>query len=93
MNANYRKGRRGEHRARAALEAAGFTVVRAAGSKGLADLVAWDAQSIRFISVKSGQTYASAIEREQLELMLRPSNASVEIWTFRDRRAPIIERL
>jgi len=35
------KGRRGEHRARAILESAGFTVVRAAASKGVADLVAW----------------------------------------------------
>ena len=53
MNAAY-KGRRAEHRARALLEAAGFAVCRAAGSKGPADLVAWDTTSIRFISVKSG---------------------------------------
>jgi len=31
------KGRRAEHRARALLEAAGFAVCRAAGSKGPAD--------------------------------------------------------
>jgi Holliday junction resolvase len=88
------KGRRAEHRARAILEAAGFAVCRAAGSKGPADLVAWDAVSIRFISVKSGSTYASAIEREALQLMPIPSNASREVWRFPDRcHAPLIERL
>jgi len=93
MNAAH-KGRRAEHRARAILEAAGFTVCRAAGSKGAADLVAWDSTSIRFVSVKCGTKYASAAEREQLEMLPRPSCASVEIWRFPDRcEAPIIERL
>ena len=93
MNATH-KGRRAEHRARALLEAAGFAVCRAAGSKGPADLVAWDMTSIRFISVKSGSKYATAMEREALQMLLRPANASVEIWRFPDRcRAPLIERL
>jgi len=88
------KGRRAEHKARAVLEAAGFSVCRAAGSKGPADLVAWDATSIRFVSVKSGTRYASAIEREALHRMPRPANASIEIWRWPDRcRAPLIERL
>lgn len=93
MNAAH-KGRRAEHRARALLEAAGFEVCRAAGSKGPADLVAWDRTSVRFISVKSGTKYASAAEREALTMLLRPVNASVEIWRFPDRcAAPVIERL
>ena len=93
MNAAH-KGRRAEHRARALLTAAGFEVLRAAGSKGPADLVAWDTTSIRFISVKSGTKYASAIEREALQFLLRPAHASVEVWRFPDRcKAPLIERL
>ena len=93
MNAAH-KGRRAEHRARRLLEAAGFAVCRAAGSKGPADLIAWDALSIRFVSVKSGTHYASALEREALQTMPRPANASVEVWRFPDRcRAPLIERL
>ena len=93
MNAAH-KGRRAEHRARALLEAAGFAVCRAAGSKGPADLVAWDTTSIRFISVKSGTKYTTAIEREALQLLLRPANASVKMWRFPDScRAPLIERL
>jgi Holliday junction resolvase len=88
------KGRRAEHRARRLLEASGFSVVRAAGSKGPADLVAWDTTSIRFLSVKSGTKYASAIEREALSLLPRPVNSSVEIWRFpAGCRAPVIERL
>ncbi len=88
------KGRRGENRARKILEAAGFTVCRAAGSKGPADLVAWDATSIRFISVKAGTKYLSAIERKALKLLRIPPNASLECWRFPDRaRAPLIERL
>jgi hypothetical protein len=59
------KGRRAEHRARALLEAAG-AVCRAAGSKGPADLVAWDTTSIRVV-VKSATKYATAIEREALQ--------------------------
>jgi len=88
------KGRRAEHRARALLEAAGFEVCRAAGSKGPADLVAWNTTSIRFISVKSGTKYASAAEREVLAMMPRPAPSSVEIWRFPTRcKVPIIETL
>jgi Holliday junction resolvase len=93
MNASH-KGRRGEHRARALLEAAGFTVVRAAASKGPVDLVAFDAVSFRLVSVKSGTKYPSAAEKETLALLPRPANASVEVWRFADRcRHPVIERL
>jgi hypothetical protein len=56
--------------------------------------VAWDATSIRFVSVKSGSAYASAIERDALQTMPRPANSSIEIWRWPDRsRAPIIEGL
>lgn len=91
---NYTKGRRLEHRARQILETAGFSVVRSAGSKGPADLVAFDALGFRLISVKCGGQYASALEREALQLLPRPDNATVEIWRFPDRsRHPIVERL
>ena len=89
------KGRRFEHKARALLEAAGFCVLRAAASKGPADLIAWNTTSIRFVSVKSGSAYASAIEREVLLLMPRPPNASVEIWRWPTggKHNPLIELL
>ena len=88
-----RKGRRAEHRARALLEAAGYTVVRAAASKGVCDLVAWNATSIRFVSVKCNG-YASAAEREALQHLPRPASSSIEIWRFPDHcRVPLIECL
>lgn len=88
------KGRRAEHRARRLLESAGYEVTRAAGSKGPADLIAWNTTAIRFISVKCGTKYLSAIEREALRVMPRPANASIECWRFPDRcREPLIEVL
>lgn len=88
------KGRRAEHRARALLAAAGFVVVRAAASKGPADLVAWDTVELRLISVKSGTKYLSAVEREAFQLVPIPPNGTREVWRFPDRcRAPLIERL
>ena len=90
----YAKGRRAEYRAKRILESAGYTVTRAASSKGAADLIAWDSQRIRFISVKCGQQYASAIEREALTLLPVPANATKEIWRLPDRaREPLIEVL
>jgi hypothetical protein len=88
------KGRRAEHRARALLEASGFSVCRAAGSKGPADLIAWDGLSIRFISVKSGTKYLSGEERKALQALAVPPNASRESWRFPDRcREPLIDVL
>ena len=76
------------------LEDAGFTVIRAAASKGPADLVAWDAVGLRLIQVKSGRRGASPAERAAFALMPRPANATVEVWRFPDRcRHPIVERL
>ena len=76
------KGRRAEHRARRLLEGEGFTVTRAAGSKGAADLIAWDTTSIWFISVKSGTTYLSREERAALVALTVPGNAVKECWRF-----------
>lgn len=87
------KGRRAEHRARRILEAAGYAVVRSAASKGPADLVAWNATSIRFVQVKSGGGYLSAVERETFAALRVPTNASREVWRFPGRQAPLIETL
>jgi hypothetical protein len=93
MNASA-KGRRAEHKARMILVAEGFEVVRAAASKGPADLVAWNATELVLVSVKSGTKYASAEERAALRSVPRPANSRVEIWRFPDRcLAPVIERL
>lgn len=88
------KGRRAEHRARDILRNAGYEVTRAAGSKGPADLIAWNSTSIRFISVKCATQYLSGIEREALMLGPWPPNSSVECWRFPViAREPLIEVL
>ena len=52
----YTKGRMFEYKCRKLLEARGFYVVRAAGSKGLIDLVAWKRDP--FFEIKTPITYA-----------------------------------
>jgi hypothetical protein len=87
------KGRRAEHRVRDILEAAGYRVIRAAGSKGIADLVAWNSAHLRLVSVKSGTAYASEVEREALRLVPAPPGTTREIWRLPDRKPPRIEVL
>ena len=88
------KGRRAEWRARKLLEAAGYTVTRAAGSKGCADLVAWNSVQLRLLNVKSGTKYCGTLEREAFALVPVPPNATKEIWRFPIAApAPVIEVL
>jgi len=89
-----RKGARAERRAIAILEAAGYVCTKAGGSLGVFDVIGISAAAVRCVQVKSGRTYCSAIEREQLELVAVPANVTKEIWRFPDRcREPLIEQL
>ena len=88
------KGRRFEYKARHLLEAGGYTVTRAAASKGVADLVAWDAAGFKLVSIKSGLSRASAAERDALARCPAPANCTREIWRFPPgSRGPVIETL
>jgi Holliday junction resolvase len=89
---NYAKGRRKEYRVQRLLEAAGYQTIRAASSKGVADIVAVRGREVRFISVKS-DNYATSIEREALQILARSAHGaySVEIWRMPDRKEPRIE--
>lgn len=94
MASNYAKGRLREYRTQRLLEATGYATTRAASSKGPADIIAWNSASIRFISVKSGSAYASGVEREALQMLPVPANATKEIWRWPARcREPLIEVL
>jgi Holliday junction resolvase len=93
---NYVAGRRREYRTQAILEAAGYQTIRAASSKGIADVVGVRGREVRFISVKSGGAYASGVEREQLEALSEGSRGAftVEIWRWPPKcREPLIEVL
>jgi hypothetical protein len=59
------KGRRAEWKSRDYLIACGYTVVRAAGSKGAFDLVAWKADGGMLVQVKSGR-WPGRVERAKL---------------------------
>lgn len=80
------KGRRGEHKARDLLEALGYEVTRAAGSKGMWDLIAWHPTHTRYIQLKVGVAPSiTAAERECIKLARLHDRASREIWIWKDR--------
>jgi Archaeal holliday junction resolvase (hjc) len=87
-----RKGSHYERRAKRVLEAAGYSVTRAAGSHGLFDLIAIGPTDIRCVQVKGGmRPTLSRAERIALAAVAMPPNASRELWAFRKHaRAPII---
>jgi Holliday junction resolvase len=88
------KGSRAERRAIGILERAGYLCLKAGASIGPFDIIALGAQDIRCIQVKAGTRYASGVEREQMTLVVLPTNCAREIWRFPDRcKAPLIERL
>jgi hypothetical protein len=86
---SYDKGRRWEHLARKELRDKGYTVMRAAGSKGAADLIAFDQVVIRIIQVKA-RAFSEA-DRNALLLLPAPPNATRETWR-RVRGRWIIQR-
>lgn len=92
---HYHAGRRAEYKAQRILEAAGYQTIRAASSKGVADVVAWrPGDKVRLVSVKSGGARLSGVEREMLESLARNCYGAytVECWRFPPRcREPLIE--
>jgi hypothetical protein len=87
-----RKGSRNEHKAMKILQAAGYNTTRAAGSFGMFDVIAINAQGLRLIQVKTNRD-ASPVEREGIALFDGlPANATKEVWIFRDyAKEPIIK--
>ncbi len=68
MSTPYQKGRRVEYQLANELREQGWTVIRSAGSKGPADLVAWRDCHVEIIQVKrcQSQTYARQRIREAI---------------------------
>lgn len=84
MASNYHSGRRREYGCQEILERAGYLTIRAAGSKGICDVVAFGPSGNRFISVKSGSARLTSVEREGLKAFAysQRGRGSVEAWTF-----------
>lgn len=94
MNARYLSGRRSEYRTQRVLEAAGYETIRAASSKGVADVVAVRRGDVRLISVKSGAARLTAVERETLERLAKDALGcyTVECWRWpKGAKEPILE--
>ncbi len=89
---NYANGRRAEYLARDALVEQGFTVVRAAGSKGAIDLAAFNYTGTRLIQIKKGAGRVTPAERRALHEFDLPPCSTVEIWQ-RARGAWKIEKV
>ena len=82
---NYSRGAKFEYRVRAWYERKGYTVIRAAGSHGAADLIAWYAKygsvpDVVVIQCKCGKkkSYVKAID--ELNAMRIPENWRRELW-------------
>ena len=83
---NYERGVIIERRAQAELEAQGYLVIRAAGSKGPADLVAIGA-GVRLIQCKRtagnpGSGLSAALK--ELAALRLPDGVSTELWQWCD---------
>ena len=79
-----KKGRQREHKSRELLEAAGYSVVRAAASKGDWDLVGISSTDLVLVQVKANRPPSPA-ERETLRLFQAPTNCRKLIHVWRDR--------
>jgi Holliday junction resolvase len=87
------KGRRNEWRSRKLLEAAGYSVTRAAGSLGSWDLIGVSASDFILVQVKSNRSPSPA-EREALRDFTAPTNCKRLIHVWRDReRLPRVTEL
>lgn len=89
MNKKYIAGRRLEYLAKKELEAAGFNVMRTAGSHGIADIIAVNSNVVRFIQVKKGGI--SRQEADYIRNFKFPSFCQMEIWLRIGRKWEIIQ--
>lgn len=88
MSTNYTRGRNLEYRAEAYLKAAGYVVTRAAGSKGVADLMAMRCgrDPKLLVSCKLGKGGAPPAERKALSLAAEQAGGlAVVCWQRRPR--------
>lgn len=75
---NYSRGARFEYRVRDALIALGYIVIRAAGSHGIADLVALHRHRLLLVQCKRNGTCPPA-EREELERLADALTGDVRV--------------
>lgn len=80
------KGRRGEHRSRQLLEAAGYVVFRSAASKRPFDLPAFSSVEVLLVQVKTGDGWPRPAEVEVMQAVPVPPNARKICHRWRPRQ-------
>jgi len=81
----YRKGVKYERRAKAELEEAGWVVIRSAGSKGGADLVAIKVRQIQVKATNEPRGWAGELEEMRERLPAAPGMTR-ELWVWNRRQ-------
>lgn len=87
------KGTRNEHRSKAILEAAGYTVCRAAASLGMWDLIGLSSHDVVLVQVKT-RDWPGSVEMETLTTFIAPPNTRKLLHRWRDRqRTPDVREI
>lgn len=76
-NVNYRAGTRLERLWMAQMKQQGYQVMRAAGSRGKVDCVAWNDSELIMAQVKNGDRAWNERDLQALRIMPRPPGAKV----------------
>ncbi|HSP99495.1 MAG TPA: hypothetical protein VL049_19915 [Candidatus Dormibacteraeota bacterium] len=88
-----RKGTHNEHRSRVLLEAAGYAVTRAAGSRGAWDLIGVGSTDVVLVQCKT-RDWPGLVEMETLRDFKLPPNCRRLVHRWRDRqRVPDVREL
>ena len=87
-----KKGRRNEHRSRDLLEAAGYRVMRSAGSLGPFDLLGLSTTDLVAVQVKSNRPPGPLEMREMQEFPVPPNcRKLLHVWRDRQRQPDVRE--
>jgi Holliday junction resolvase len=85
MNKNYLAGYKAERRAVNYLKKEGYTIIRSGKSRTPVDLVAFNAEKIRLIQIKSTKEKKIPSYNEDIQAlqdMKIPENATIELWVW-----------
>ncbi len=92
---NYRRGYLAERKTAKLLEQAGYVVARTAGSHSPFDVVAVNANGVRFIQVKRVKSggFAAILEtaREEIRQVPKVPGVSREVWVWLDGKGWVVQ--
>lgn len=93
-NNNYKKGYSWEREIINILSKLNYNSIRSGGSKGVWDIISWNAENIRFIQAKFyNKKFSLKKETEKIKKEIVPRGAKKEIWVKQDRKGYIIHEI